>query len=92
MNTSVATSERGESRAIPHTPWPDVQPPPSRVPKPTSTPAQTTIGAQLVVIGGGERVTGEADDKRRQDQPGDEGNSPGAVSTIPAQTGRQEYR
>jgi len=43
MNTSVAVIERGESRAMPHTPWPDVQPPPSRVPKPTRSPAAMAI-------------------------------------------------
>ena len=39
MNASVATSERGESRERPQTPCPLVQPPPSRVPNPTRTPA-----------------------------------------------------
>ena len=28
MNASVATIERGDARAIPHTPWPLVHPPP----------------------------------------------------------------
>ncbi len=39
MKVSTATSERADRRARPHTPWPLVQPPPMRVPKPTSTPA-----------------------------------------------------
>ncbi len=41
MNTAVAVIERGERRAMPQTPWPDVQPPPRRVPKPTRSPAAT---------------------------------------------------
>ena len=32
MNDAVAASDLGERRARPHTPWPEVQPPPSRVP------------------------------------------------------------
>src|SRR5262245_41481100 len=47
----VATIDLRDSRAIPHTPWPDVQPPPRRVPKPTSSPL-TTIRAQLEGISG----------------------------------------
>ena len=43
MKMAVATVERGESRTIPQTPWPEVQPPPSRAPKPTNNPAITTI-------------------------------------------------
>ena len=39
MNTAVATSERRESRANPQTPCPLVHPLPSRVPKPTRSPA-----------------------------------------------------
>src|SRR4051812_26474592 len=39
MKIAVAVIERGEIRAMPQMPWPDVQPPPSRVPKPTSRPA-----------------------------------------------------
>src|SRR5215831_13977641 len=44
MNTIVATIERFEPRAMPHTPWPLVQPPPMRVPKPTRNPATTING------------------------------------------------
>lgn len=40
----VATSERGESRARPQTPWPLVQPLPSPVPSPTSRPAASISG------------------------------------------------
>ena len=39
MNVTVAAIERGERRAIPQMPWPEVQPLPSRVPNPTSRPA-----------------------------------------------------
>ena len=38
MKLAVATSERGLNRDMPHTPWPLVQPEPSRVPKPTANP------------------------------------------------------
>src|SRR5262249_17378622 len=41
MNVAVAISEAIERREMPQTPWPDVQPPPRRVPNPTSTPATT---------------------------------------------------
>ena len=43
MNTPVATIERGESRAMPQMPWPDVQPLPSLVPKPTKSPPTTIV-------------------------------------------------
>ena len=43
MNTTVAAIERGDSRAMPQMPWPDVQPLPSRVPKPTRRPATATV-------------------------------------------------
>src|SRR3984893_17731716 len=39
MKITVATMERLDRRAIPQMPWPEVQPPPSLVPKPTSRPA-----------------------------------------------------
>src|SRR5262245_31230514 len=39
MKTHVATSDRGDRRAIPQMPWPLVQPPPTDVPAPTSRPA-----------------------------------------------------
>ena len=38
MNTMVAAIERRDRRLVPHRPWPLVQPPPSRVPAPTSRP------------------------------------------------------
>jgi hypothetical protein len=50
--TAVAASERGDSRAKPQAPCPDVQPPPSRVPKPTSRPA-TAVRVKLAGIFGG---------------------------------------
>ena len=43
MNTTVATIERGDSRAMPQMPWPEVQPLPSRVPKPTNRPATAMV-------------------------------------------------
>ena len=53
MKMAVATSERGESRANPQTPCPLVQPPPRRVPKPTSSPPAMTIsgGTETVIRG-----------------------------------------
>jgi len=44
MKVTVATSERIEPRAIPHTPCPLVQPDPYRVPIPTSRPATISRG------------------------------------------------
>ena len=51
MKMPVATMDRAESRAMPHTPWPEVHPPPYRAPKPTRTPA-VTIRSQLAGICG----------------------------------------
>ena len=48
---AVAASERGEMRATPQMPWPEVQPPPSREPNPTRRPA-ATITAQFAGICG----------------------------------------
>ena len=53
MNTSVATIERGEMRAMPQMPWPEVQPFDIRVPTPTSKPAPTTM-SQLSGMRGAE--------------------------------------
>ncbi|CAI8378934.1 MAG: Uncharacterised protein [Halieaceae bacterium] len=41
MKVNVATSDRGDRRPSPHTPWPLVQPPPMRVPRPTRSPLVT---------------------------------------------------
>ena len=49
MNIAVAKSGRADKRAMPQTPCPEVQPPLSRVPKPTSRPA-TTMMLQLAGI------------------------------------------
>jgi hypothetical protein len=38
MNTTVATIERGDNRAMPQTPFPDVQPRPNLTPTPTIKP------------------------------------------------------
>src|SRR5260370_27326363 len=40
-NVSVAPIDRTESRLMPHTPWPLVQPPESLVPTPTKRPPAT---------------------------------------------------
>ena len=48
MNTPIAAIERSDSRAEPQTPWPEVQPEPSRAPKPTSRPE--TISADWRAI------------------------------------------
>src|SRR6267378_7125634 len=42
MKMATATSERRDSRPNPQTPWPLVQPPLMRVPKPTRSPASAT--------------------------------------------------
>jgi len=51
MKIPVATSDLGEKRPSPHNPCPEVQPPPSRVPKPTSRPPAMTT-AQLPGMSG----------------------------------------
>ena len=51
MKIAVAAIERGDSRAMPQTPCPDVQPLLSRVPKPTRSPP-TAITIRLVGICG----------------------------------------
>ena len=40
IKTEVAKIERTDNLEIPHTPWPEVQPLPRRVPKPTKNPAK----------------------------------------------------
>ena len=44
MNVAVATRDERDNRETPHTPWPEVQPPPTRVPNPTSRPATISTG------------------------------------------------
>ena len=46
MKVRTAASERVDSRASPQTPWPDVQPEPSAVPTPTSSPASAIPGSE----------------------------------------------
>ena len=50
MKTPVATIERSESRDRPQMPCPEVQPLPSLVPKPTSSPPVTSKRAELVTV------------------------------------------
>ena len=51
MKVAVAASERGETRARPQTPCPLVQPLPSRVPKPTSSPPAISVAALASIEG-----------------------------------------
>jgi hypothetical protein len=53
MKHSVATSERGDSLAMPQTPWPLVQPEPKRVPRPTSRPATASSPGVWSIWAGG---------------------------------------
>ena len=46
MKARVAAMERRDSLAMPHMPWPLVQPLPSRVPNPTSNPAAARSGTE----------------------------------------------
>ena len=57
MNVAVATSDARDRREMPHTPWPDVQPPPTRVPNPTSTPATISTGVEAGVAAAGDATT-----------------------------------
>ena len=50
MKVPVATSERTETRAMPQTPWPEVQPPPMRVPKPTASPPRIRTGSESLIV------------------------------------------
>ena len=43
----MATIERGESRAMPQTPCPEVQPPPNVTPIPTRNPPMISIGVSI---------------------------------------------
>ena len=53
MNVATATSDRGDSRASPTTPWPLVQPEPIREPKPTSRPAMMSSGVEAWIVTAG---------------------------------------
>jgi hypothetical protein len=46
MNAWVATIERGDTREMPHTPCPLVQPDPLRVPTPMTSPATASTAWQ----------------------------------------------
>ena len=60
MKTPVATTERGDRRARPQTPWPLVQPEPQRVPKPTIRPPSTSSQTSEVICTSGLRISAEA--------------------------------
>src|SRR5690606_8430588 len=59
MKVAVATIDRLESRPMPHTPWPLVQPLPRRVPKPTRSPAAASSAIE------GEKLPAEKDPGER---------------------------
>ena len=61
MKVSVATMERGESRALPQTPCPEVQPPPSVTPTPTRRPPNASAA-----VGTGTSMTGQPPETSRQ--------------------------
>ena len=63
MNVAVATSDASDPREMPHRPCPDVQPPPRRVPNPTSRPAASNTGVAVALAAAGAR-------EQRRDQPG----------------------
>ena len=91
MNTPVATIERGDKRAMPHTPWPEVQPLPSRAPNPTRRPPTTIVEAADDDCGVGagawhlrhwDGVANKHSGKGRCDKSGDEGCAPGPVARL----------
>lgn len=75
MKRAVATSERDESRANPQTPCPLAQPPPRRVPMPTSSPPAMMItdGAGMVIFG---NTPPQSVKQRAGDQPNQERDPP----------------
>ena len=77
MNVAVATSDASEPRDTPHRPCPDVQPPPTRVPNPTSRPATSNTGV-AVALGD----AGAAD--QRRDQPGGDRPARNATRSLRA--------
>jgi len=79
MKTEVATSDRLDSRATPQTPWPLVQPPPRRVPNPTSSPAEISRTGEDAIVHGGTPEACVAD------------RSSGAA-TMPARKARRQAR
>jgi hypothetical protein len=86
MNTATATAERGDSRAKPHMPWPDVQPPPDR-----RADAHQQAGDDECPHSDNRRsdmtIAGQSAQKnRRCNQPGDKCKPP---RTIRRRLGRQ---
>ena len=94
MKTPVAANERGESRARPQTPWPLVQPEPSRAPKPTSRPEATRTGQFAAKTGaaaphkpraiGAERTSPTISDQRH-------GASASRISSAPPTIARRAH-
>ena len=82
MNTAVATSERGEPRPMPQTPWPLVQPAPRRVPKPTIRPAMTRRGRGCIEFNG-RQSTAEGDiDQGRDEHSGQKRQAPADLAAL----------
>ena len=80
MKIAVAAIERGDNRAMPQTPCPDVQPLLNRVPKPTKSPPTAITVRTRRHLRKRERQAEQHGSKRRGDQTGDEGGAPGAVA------------
>ena len=69
MKTAVATSERGDPRPMPQTPWPLVQPTPRRVPNPTIRPAMISSQIGAVRVHGWQNTAEGAVDQRGDEHP-----------------------
>ena len=82
MKIAVAAIERADSRATPQMPWPEVQPPPSRAPKPTSRPAAMMTVQLAGNCGVGIAMTDQPASQRCQDEPGDKGDAPALVGAA----------
>ena len=76
MKVAVATSERGDPRPMPQTPWPLVQPTPRRVPNPTISPAMISSQIGAVESHGWQSTAEGAVDQRGDEQTGQEGQAP----------------
>ena len=79
MKTSVATIDRFDERAMPHTPWPLVQPLPSRVPNPTSSPATISVGQPASISTAAPRRA-RTHRRARRARSGDEQHAPRGIA------------